>query len=363
MLCVRFVAILSLLVLGLCSTLSSIAGEAKNVIILISDGGGFGIYNAASYYEHGRLGAQPYDQKAWSKYAMLTTSLSSPGSGSFDSDRKTNGFDPATVWAMDSAYALALAGGVPLKSYTLLKQSPTDSAAAGTAMASGMKTTNGAVNYVAEDMDRTLSPAKGRTIAELAKAMGKSTGVVTSVPLCDATPAAFGGAHAYGRSSWREISNEMFTSGTLDLIMGTGHPEYDSNGAPREPRKESDYDAVGGSFTWNLLVSGRHALGWRLVQSKAEFEALTSGPVGGRILGVPRVASSLQSQRQTRDWNKDGRVDDLDQGSDDPHRSQPEDHGCGRAQCVEPKSQRVLRDDRRRSSRQVRSRQSHRTND
>ncbi len=307
-----FRIVLALFVLGLVTARTASAAEAKNVIILISDGGGFGVYNATSYYEHGRLGAQPYDQRAWSKYAALTISLNQINGGASRASRgRTVPYEPANVWVADSAFAAAIAGGTPFKSYGMLRQSPTDSAASGTALASGVKVYNGAVNYMPDEDDQVW-PARGRTISEIAKALGKSTGVVTTVPWCDATPATFGGAHNVARSNWREICNEMLNSDTLDLIMGTGHPEYDNNGAPREPTKESDYDAVGGSFTWNLLKSGRHAQHWKLVQSKAEFEALASGPTPGRVLGVARVSGTLQEQRQTRDWNKDGRVDDLD---------------------------------------------------
>ncbi|MFI5379322.1 MAG: alkaline phosphatase [Tepidisphaerales bacterium] len=309
---VGFRSLMALLVLGLTQAGAALAGEARNVIIFISDGAGFGAYNSASYYEHGRLGAQVYDQRGWHKYGSLTISTNTINDVAKKPAREGNRtYDAASIWVADSAFAMAIAGGVPFKSYASLLQSPTDSAAAGTALAAGSKTYNGAINYEVDDTDDVV-PMHGRTIAEIAKAMGKSTGVVTSVQWSDATPATLGGAHNVLRGNKREIANEMLNSGTLDLIMGAAHPEYDNDGAPREPTRESDYDWVGGSFTWNLLVSGRHALGWKLVQSKAEFEALVSGPAPARVVGVPRIANTLQQRRQTRDWNKDGRVDDLD---------------------------------------------------
>ena len=286
------------------------AAEAKNVIIFISDGGGFNAYWSASYYQHGRLGGQPYDSEAWSKYASLTASLNTMKKDASEDDDEPS-YDPSKAWSMEGVYAMALAGGTSFKGYTELKNSPTDSAASGTAMALGEKAYNGAVNYV-PDYSQRIRAARGRTISELAKAKGKSTGVVTSVYWSDATPSTFGGAHSSGRGKKTDIANQMLNSGTLDLIMGGGHPEYDRNGAPVEPTKESDYEMIGGSFTWNMLTSGRHAQGWKLVQSKPEFEALMSGPTPARVLGIPRVHQTLQQQRQTRDWNRDGRVDDTD---------------------------------------------------
>ncbi|MDZ7618367.1 MAG: hypothetical protein U1E05_15285, partial [Patescibacteria group bacterium] len=37
------------------------AERAKNIILMISDGAGFNAFQAASYFEHGKLGKQPYD--------------------------------------------------------------------------------------------------------------------------------------------------------------------------------------------------------------------------------------------------------------------------------------------------------------
>lgn len=298
----------------LLSTPAASGAQAKNVIICVADGCGFNTMRAASYYQHGRLGCQPYEQPGWVQYAARTFSLNlMQPSGGFGSDRRSAPFEPHEVWdaRVEAAVTMSLAAGVPFRGYSLLKKSPTDSGAAATAMATGSKTWNSRINYL-EDADGGESPAIGRTIAEIARASGRSAGVVTSVQWTDATPAGLGGAHSIARGSRRDIANEMLNSDTLDVIMGIGHPEYDSNGAPRRPAKESDYDLVGGSFTWNLLRSGTHAGGWKLIESRADFESLIYRPLRRRILGVPRVGGSLQHNRQTRDWNGDGRIDSAD---------------------------------------------------
>jgi len=290
------------------------AGAAKNVIICIADGGGFGAVHAASYYQYGRLGCQPYDQPGWMQYAARTISLNLMNRDTSGSNTAlTPAFEPPDVWdtRIETAITMSVAAGLPFKGYSLLKKSPTDSGAAGTAMSTGVSTWNGRVNYL-PDADGGEAPAIGRTIAEIARASGRATGVITSVQWTDATPACFGGAHSIARGSRRDIANEMLNSDTLDVIMGIGHPEYDRNGAPRQPSRESDYDLVGGSFTWALLKSGTHAGGWKLIEAKSDFEALIYRPLRRRILGVPRVAGSLQHNRQTRDWNGDGRVDSAD---------------------------------------------------
>ena len=73
----------------------------------------------------------------------------------------------------------------------------TDSAAAGTALASGCKTN---VGYIGVKPDFT--PVK--TIAEVAKEQGKKVGIVSTVSIDHATPAAFY-AHEKSRNMYHEI--------------------------------------------------------------------------------------------------------------------------------------------------------------
>ena len=82
----------------------------------------------------------------------------------------------------------------------------TDSAAAGTALATGSKTTVGTISMAGNHLD-TL-----RTIAEMAKARGMRTGIVSSVGIDDATPACFY-AHNAKRGNLYDIAIQMTTSG------------------------------------------------------------------------------------------------------------------------------------------------------
>jgi len=301
----------SAMLLALCASQVALAAKARNIIIFVSDGGGYNAFLAASLYQHGRPGAQPYDQPAWVKYACRTSPLSYYYSSARNGD--SNDYDPATAWdgQLEIPYTSTRFSTIRFKGYSALQQGLTDSAAAGTSLATGYKAHTGRINYA--DGPTYSSPAVHlQSIAELAKAAGLRTGVVTSVEWTDATPATLGGAHNSWRSSHREIANEMLSSGTLDLIMGASHPEYDRSGAPRQPTEEKAYDIVGGWSTWQQLCSGSHPRGWKLIQTKADFQSLCSGPTPGRLLGIPRVLLTLQQQRQSRDWNRDGIVDAAD---------------------------------------------------
>ncbi|MCD8081851.1 MAG: alkaline phosphatase [Bacteroides sp.] len=103
----------------------------------------------------------------------------------------------------------------------------TDSAAAGTALATGTKTKNGAIGV---DMD--LNPVM--SVAERAKRAGKKVGIITSVSLDDATPAVFY-AHQASRSMGYEIGMDAIASG-FDFFGGSGFvtpcTRHDGSSAP-----------------------------------------------------------------------------------------------------------------------------------
>jgi alkaline phosphatase len=87
----------------------------------------------------------------------------------------------------------------------------TDSAAAGTALATGHKTNNGMIS-VTPDGRRVV------TILERCRAMYKATGIITTDSLHGATPASFA-AHAESRGMRSEIALQMAESG-VPVMMG-----------------------------------------------------------------------------------------------------------------------------------------------
>ncbi|MGD9940791.1 MAG: alkaline phosphatase [Clostridia bacterium] len=90
----------------------------------------------------------------------------------------------------------------------------TDSASAGTAIATGNKTASGTINM---DPGKTM---KYKTIAEYAKEMGWKVGVVSNVSLDHATPAAFY-AKVPSRGNMYDISLQLVESG-FDYFGGGG---------------------------------------------------------------------------------------------------------------------------------------------
>jgi len=89
----------------------------------------------------------------------------------------------------------------------------TDSAAGGTALATGVKTYNSAIGL---DKDKN----RIESLAEMAKKAGKKVGVATSVSVDHATPASFY-AHQERRQMYYEIATELPKSG-FDFFAGSG---------------------------------------------------------------------------------------------------------------------------------------------
>ncbi len=127
----------------------------------------------------------------------------------------------------------------------------TDSASAGTAIASGNKTLSGVINY-----DETKTKTF-KTIAEYAKESGKKVGIISSVNLDHATPASFY-AKQKSRSDYYEINMQLANS-DFDYFAG-GMVRVDKTPA--------------GEKSAHALMEEK---GWNIASSREELNALTPG--------------------------------------------------------------------------------------
>ncbi|GGE56803.1 alkaline phosphatase [Priestia taiwanensis] len=107
----------------------------------------------------------------------------------------------------------------------------TDSAAAGTAMATGVKTTNGMIS---------MSPdgKKLKTILEAAKEEKKATGLVVTATITHATPAVFA-AHVPSRWKEEDIAPQMLQQ-QIDVLLGGGLAYF----IPKKEGGESQTDLI-----------------------------------------------------------------------------------------------------------------------
>jgi alkaline phosphatase len=239
--------------------------KAKNVIIMISDGMGYNQMLAGDYYLYGAPGASFGDMPY--KSAMSTYSY-------------YGGYDPSAAWS----------------DFNYVKMAATDSAAAATAMSTGVKTYDAGLGVDVDGQRLTH-------MMEVAEGAGKATGVVTSVEWSHATPAGFV-AHNASRNNYSAIGAEIINSSSVDVVMGTGHPWYDNSGVAKTT--PNTYNYVGGQTTWDALVAGTaggdadgdgDADPFTLIQDRAEFQALAEGETPGRVCGTAKAYTTLQQAR------------------------------------------------------------------
>ncbi len=165
MMCKRSLFIIIVILISLAR-----AGEAKvrNVIIMIGDGMGFEQVKAASLYAYGEDANLPFEE-------FYRGEVTTHSANSYKEDHYT------------------------------------DSAASGSAMATGQKFNNKIISEISR------KPVK--TILESLKEKGKATGLVTTVPITHATPASFG-AHTRNRDRYSDIANDYLTQSRPNILFG-----------------------------------------------------------------------------------------------------------------------------------------------
>jgi alkaline phosphatase len=155
----------------------------------------------------------------------------------------------------------------------------TDSASAMTAMMTGHKTRSGVIN-----MD-TGKGEKYKTLAEYAKEGGFRVGVVSTVSLDHATPAA----------TYAKVASRGETYSIDVQLAGSNFDYFGGGGLTQKGRKEGDHDA------FDLARSH----GYTVVNGKEAFEVLKPGV--GKVLATNAV---LQDE-SAMPYDMDRKADDL----------------------------------------------------
>ena len=199
-----------------------------------------------------------------------------------------DGMGPAQVKlsdaVLDSANALVM-GSFPIVGVTTTHAENryiTDSGAAGTALATGFKTSVGTISMKSNHRD-TL-----RTIAEMAKQKGMRVGIVSSVGIDNATPACFF-AHNAGRGNYHDIAMQMAASG-FDYFGG-GYAEGDFA-----------RNRTGNGVVKPDIPSVMKAAGYRVTTGREELFSVLSGTRCWAYTGFDaKAAMSYAMDRQKGD--------------------------------------------------------------
>ncbi len=193
----------------------AVAAGKKNIILFICDGMDWNTTQAASIYKNQKVtytrgqgrGLAFLDYKApeSTNGYMVTSPYSKSAKFDVNSQLLSSVADPS------GGYSTALGGKTPWSdpgdpSYLLGKSASkghsfTDSAASATSMTTGLKTFNGSINVGPDG-------AQLKTIAHQLQDEGFAIGVVSSVPICHATPGA-AYAHNVNRSDYQDISRDL----------------------------------------------------------------------------------------------------------------------------------------------------------
>ena len=218
-------------------------GRARNIILFIGDGMGDSEITAARNYQAGAAG----------RLAMDT--LPFTGSATTYSLQESDPSKPDYV---------------------------TDSAAGGTAWATGQKTSNGRISTSA----KTDKPLK--TILEVAKDMGYRTGNISTAEITDATPAVLGAKvssrRCQGPADMKDCPNykksaggpgsiaEQLVDHKIDVILGGGKQRFEQtiDGGPDEGKN---------------VIDSAESQGYKVITTAQELAQMQTG-AQQRLLGL-----------------------------------------------------------------------------
>ena len=280
-----------------CLEAQFVKNPPKNIIIMIADGWGYNQILVSNYYETGKDSANVYES-----FPVKLAIVHSPAMTG-DYSTKTgvgllsweNGYNSGLAWT----------------DFKYMAKGATESSASATALATGVKTYNGAIG-VDINKNRLLN------VTEQAKSMNKAAGVVTTVSWVDATPAGFT-AHNESRKNHSEIARDMLIDSRLDVLMGCGNPNYDNDGKPTSAEAhygkysldKATFEALrqGNTIEYSLASpTGRTTVRsvdqddtpdpWTFIETKEQFlELTTTTTTPKRVCGMPRVYTTLQQYR------------------------------------------------------------------
>jgi len=234
-------------------------GRAKNIILFIGDGMGDSEITAARNYQVGAAGRLALDILPFTgsatTYSLLETDPSKPD-------------------------------------YV------TDSAAGGTAWATGQKTSNGRISTAA-GTDKPL-----KTILEVAKAMGYRTGNVSTAEITDATPAVLGAKvnsrRCQGPADMKECPiykksagglgsiAEQLVDHKIDVILGGGKQRF-----------EQILD--GGPYEGKSVIDAAEAQGYKVITTAQELSQV-------QAVSQERVLGLFNAGNMSMEWSGDAAI-------------------------------------------------------
>lgn len=235
----------------------------KNVIFMIADGGGYDNFTLADKVKTEMV------NKGVSKLPGAKTEISTHLLFDAGKDEITGLYlNSLLVGSANTLLKVPNGDAGSQKSYV------TDSAAAGTALSSGYKTSYSYMGITSDLVPRA-------SLSELARMKGMSTGVVTNKSYIDATPLAFFTTHAIHRKDNINNSLQALYSG-VDVLIGEGTKYGDMAGITKSTHPDVNPSK----------------LGYTVVRSKTQLlaKAATATKLWAPILGVSNALKELKEE-------------------------------------------------------------------
>ena len=235
----------------------------KNVIFMIADGGGYDNFTLADKVKTEMVN-QGVSKLPGAKTEITTHLL-------FDTGKdETKGLYLNSLLVGSANTLLRVPNGDSNTQASYI----TDSAAAGTALSSGYKTSYSYMGITSDGTPRA-------SLTELARMKGMSTGVVTNKSYMDATPLAFFTAHSIHRKDNINNSIQALLSG-VDVAIGEGTKYGDLYGNTKSTHPD-------------ISVS---KLGYTVARSKSQLlsKASAATKLWAPILGVDNGLNTLKEE-------------------------------------------------------------------
>ena len=192
-----------------------------------------------------------------------------------------DGMGPATVtatriWAKGSGGSLNMEK-FPVTGYAKTYSASdfvTDSAASGTALASGVKTYNKSIGLSYAKIDPAKKSRPLQNIVDVMKDNGYAVGLVSTARTTHATPASFF-AHIKNRNLENEIAEQVKVS-NLDLLMGGGRRHFLPQGSSYKGKRKDGRN----------LINELEGNGWSMIQNKSQMNSFSDPSKKKRIVGL-----------------------------------------------------------------------------
>ena len=288
----------------------------KHIFLVIFDGMDWQTTQAAAIIRHKQINYtegrgtgfhfQDYTANGTSQFGFMCTSPHNAGT-EVDVDAQTvknpggtmfGGYDPAS--AGDKPWSVATDIGYPISKPTNegRMHAYTDSSSSASSMTAGLKTYNNTVNT---DFTGNLVP----TVAHNAQDAGYAVGVVTSVPIPHATPAA-AYAHNVDRDDYQDLTRDLIGRKSIshpeqplpgmDIVIGAGFGETrdKDNGGGKNFVPGNPYLTADDLRAVDIAHGGKYVVAQRTAGVKGavglQKAAEEAAEKGARLLGFYGVA-------------------------------------------------------------------------